>query len=60
MSRKSDPKASALAYFATVSLEEARDTLALVREVLRQRQPKTKAARKPKPPASSVTQTPLN
>lgn len=46
MPRKVDPKASVLAYFATVSAEEARDTLALAREILRQRQPLKRKTRK--------------
>lgn len=40
MPKKRDPKASVLAYFAVVGIEEAKETLALAREVLRQRQPR--------------------
>ena len=51
MPKKRDPKASVLAYFAVVGIEEAKDTMALARELLRQRQPRVK--RQPKPKGAS-------
>jgi hypothetical protein len=49
MPKKADPKARVLAFFAIVGLEEARDTLKLVQEILRQRQPQPKRTKKPAP-----------
>ena len=54
MPKKRDPKASVLAYFAVVGIEEAKETMALAREVLRQRQPRAPKREKKTKPTPAV------